>query len=302
MDNLVKAFIERRSLSVDMDLNPPLYKSILLLEEANKWVFETTNKNIEKLSKETPWAPMFDMYERNYEYCSGAISLFLLVQLASAEALCRTAVEGAVNLEFVSIGDPMGNQIAYYKNYIETERKQNRTWREAVKNSDSTQEDKEFHYNKIDDKEEALSHYEFGLRQSLSLEGIDYDACEHKWPNIFERFQKLGREVEYRTLYTALCSQAHNDAEDILNKIMARITANVKGMNKAQEVEQYLYSLFYILSAVRYHIYAAAMFIAKFEINVSELMQIHKQVMDELKDLAENLTSMVQQHLTVEEL
>lgn len=300
MNNLVKSFIKKRSLSIDMDLCPPLYSSILLLEQAHKWVFITLNDNIDRLSRDAPFAPMFDMYERNYEYCSGAISLLLLSQFASAEALCRTAIEGAINLEFVSVGDPMANQIAYYKSYIETERKQNKSWRESINKSNASQEEKELHYNKINDKEDALSHYEYGLRQSLYLEGIDYDANQLKWPNIFERFQKLGKEIEYRTLYTALCSQAHNDAEDIINKIMARITENVKGMDKAQEMEQYLFSIFYILSAVRYHIYAAAMFVAKFKIDAVELMQIHKEVMDELEYLAENLVSMVQEYLIIE--
>ncbi|MBL0559906.1 DUF5677 domain-containing protein [Aeromonas hydrophila] len=301
MNNLVKSFIKKRSLSIDMDLFPPLYSSILLLEQAHQWVFITINENIDRLSLNAPFAPMFDMYERNYEYCSGAISLLLLSQFSSAEALCRTAIEGAINLEFVSVGDPMANQIAYYKSYIETERKQNKSWRESINKSNASQEEKEFHYNKINDKEDALSHYEYGLRQSLYFEGIDYDANQLKWPNIFERFQKLGKEIEYRTLYTALCSQAHNDAEDIINKIMARITENVKGMDKAQEMEQYLLSVFYILSAVRYHIYGAAMFVAKFKIDAVELMQIHKKVMDELEYLAENLVSMVQEHLTIEE-
>jgi hypothetical protein len=299
MNKLVAAFIERKSISIDMDLNPPLENCILLLEQSNELVYQLVNENIEKISSRPYWGPMFDMYEKNYEYCSGAVSLFLLAQLTPSEALCRTSIEGSINLEFVSIGDSMGNQISYFKHYIDAERKQNKNWKESVRNSDQSNEDKEYHYQKIAAKDAALLQYENALRESLKLADVDFDNSNLKWPNIFERFRSLNKEVEYRTLYMALCSQAHNDAEDVLNKIMARVTANIDGMEKAQEVEQYLYSLFYILSTVRYHIYSSAMFIAKFEIDVKSLLVLYDKVMEELTDIAENLEDMVRQHLTV---
>lgn len=302
MNKLVAAFIERKSISIDMDLNPPLENCILLLEQSNELVYQLVNENIEKISSRPYWGPMFDMYEKNYEYCSGAVSLFLLAQLTPSEALCRTSIEGSINLEFVSIGDSMGNQISYFKHYIDAERKQNKNWKESVKNSDQSSEDKEYHYQKIAAKDAVLLQYENALRESLKLADVDFDNSNLKWPNIFERFRSLNKEVEYRTLYMALCSQAHNDAEDVLNKIMARVTANIDGMEKAQEVEQYLYSLFYILSTVRYHIYSSAMFIAKFEIDVKRLLVLYDKVMEELTDIAENLEDMVRQHLTVNEL
>lgn len=302
MNKLVAAFIERKSISIDMDLNPPLENCILLLEQSNELVYQLVNENIEKISSRPYWGPMFDMYEKNYEYCSGAVSLFLLAQLTPSEALCRTSIEGSINLEFVSIGDSMGNQISYFKHYIDAERKQNKNWKESVRNSDQSNEDKEYHYQKIAAKDAALLQYENALRESLKLADVDFDNSNLKWPNIFERFRLLNKEVEYRTLYMALCSQAHNDAEDVLNKIMARVTANIDGMEKAQEVEQYLYSLFYILSTVRYHIYSSAMFIAKFEIDVKSLLVLYDKVMEELTDIAENLEDMVRQHLTVNEL
>ena len=297
MDILAREFIERRSISVDIELNPPLLKAIVFLERSDKLVRELSMNHIERLDDEVSWPSMFDMYERNYEYCAGALSLFILAQLPSCEALCRTAIEGAVNLEYVSIGDSMGKQIAYFKSYISTERNQNKTWREAVAKSSVSDQDKAFHYNKIDDKEGALNQYEYMLKESLSLAGVNYVESDEKWPNIFERFRDTRKEVEYRTLYTALCSQAHNDAEDVLNSIMARVTANVEGMQEAHQVEQYLYSLFYTLSAIRYHICSSAMFLAKFEIKISMLMELYDQVMTELEWIADNLEDVVRSHL-----
>lgn len=39
------------------------------------------------------------------------------------------------------------------------------------------------------------------------------------WPKIADRFRALGEEVDYRVLYAAMCSQTHNDAEDLFNTV-----------------------------------------------------------------------------------
>ena len=82
------------------------------------------------------------------------------------------------------------------------------------------------------------------MHESLALSGVNFDAVDLKWPSIFDRFKETKGEVNYRTVYAALCSQAHNDAEDILNKIMSRVIDNVTGLEDAQWVEQYNFSLY----------------------------------------------------------
>ncbi|MGR3100718.1 DUF5677 domain-containing protein [Vibrio vulnificus] len=297
MDTLVKSFLERKMISLDMEFHPLLQNAIEYLEKADRTVEALISEDAERLSQEPPWRVMYDMYLRNYEYCSGAISLFLVGQPASCEALCRTAIEGAVNLEYISIGDAMGNEIAYFKHYLKEERKQNRAWHRSVKESASTQSDKDVHYKKIDLKNQSLDSYEEILKSSLALCDVDFDNCEADWPNIFERFKSLGKEVEYRTLYMALCSQAHNDAEDIINKIMARVVGDVDGMSKAHFIEQVLYSLFYTLSAVRYHIHATIMFLAKFEVQVTDLVSLREKTLEDLGWIAENMHEIINECL-----
>jgi hypothetical protein len=280
MDILVRTFFLKRAISTDIELNDPLYNAIFFLEKSNIAINDLCKKHLSKLECNVAWPSMHDMYKRSYEYCCGALSCFLVAQFPSSEALCRTAIEGAVNLHYISIGDSLGKQIAYFKNYLEIERKQNRNWKSSVENSQYPTSAKNHHYERIDQKDKALDQYDKMLRESFKLDGVAYDSSNLKWPSIFDRFKEIADEVGYRTVYSALCSQAHNDAEDILNLILSRAVDNVDGLDEAQIVEQYCFSLYMLLTAIQYHIRASAMYIAKFEINASDLMEIWKKTVD----------------------
>lgn len=299
MDKLVRDFISHRTLSEDMELSEPLYNAIYFLEKSNEIVNKICNENEQELIKNVPWSSMHDMYKRNYEYCCGVLGCFLIGQFPSSEALCRTAIEGAVNLHYVSLGDSMGKQIAYFKNHLTTERKQNKNWRVSVQESEYPQNVKEHHFQKIVDKEASLDHYENGLRESLALADVDFDAVNLKWPIIFDRFREIKNEVGYRTVYAALCSQAHNDAEDVLNKIMSRIIDNVSGMEEAQWIEQYNFSLYLLLTAIDYHIMASAMYIAKFDISVNELLKCKEQIIESIVMVTEHGPRLVSEKIKV---
>lgn len=288
MHDLVKEFIRKRSISENIELNEPLHDGLYCLEKLNEFIEYSCRDNEAKLVKEIYWSPMHDMYKRNYEYCCGVFGVFLIGQIPSCEVLCRTAVEGSVNLHYMSIGDSMTKLISYFKYYIETEYKQNQNWKRSIEGSSYSDEDKACHLEKIANKNWALSEYEYALKTSLALNCIDFDSVVLKWPSIFERFKEIGKEVEYRTVYVALCSQAHNDAEDSLNKIMARITANVNGMEDAQWIEQYNFSLYMALTALDFHTLASAMYIAKFGINTKEIMELKNSIIKSIIYVIEN--------------
>jgi hypothetical protein len=280
-----------------MELNEPLFNAIYYLEKTNDFINQQCEKHHEELVKNVPWPSMHDMYGRNYEYCCGIISCFLVGQAPSSEALTRTAIEGAVNLHYVSLGDSMGKQIAYFRNHLDTERRQNKSWNESVKSSEFPDKAKQYHFNTIVEKEKSLDIYETTLRESLALAGVDFDLVNLKWPSIFDRFKEIGDEVGYRTVYAALCSQAHNDAEDVLNKIMSRVIGNVSGMEEAQWVEQYNFSLYLLLTAIDYHIYASAMYLAKFQISTVTLIAFKKQIIDSIALVTEHGPRLVKEKI-----
>ena len=299
MHDLVKDFFKKREISTDIDMNKPLHNAVLYLEESDKLLNKMIENNIEKLEKNVPWSSMHDMYKRSYNHVCGALSLFIIAQLQSSEALCRTAIESSVNLHFISLDDSMDKLIAYFKDYIRTERKQNISWRKSIEDSDYPHESKQFHFKKITDKESALDQYEEMLQESLSLAGVDYEGNATRWPNIFERFRDIGHEVSYRTIYMALCSQAHNDPEDILNSLMTRVIANVDGLENANFREQYYFSLYMVLTSIQFHIFASAMYIAKFDIKAKKIIDVYKKTTNLLLELTDDMEEAITQNVTV---
>lgn len=268
MNETARRFFENRCISTEIALNPYVLSAAEIIELVNDEVNRLAEANIERLQHEAAWSILHDMYKKCHEFAGGALATFLIAHIGSAEALCRTAVESAVNLHYASCGDDVGNVLAYFRNYIATERGQNKTWLTSVEKSNYPPEAKDHHRALIEDKERSLDLYEDALRKSLSIINIDYDNHPGSWPSIFDRFSKIGKEVDYRTIYAALCSQAHNDPEDILNNLMSRIV-EFDGYAESVEIEKYVFSLNMVLISICFYVEASAMYLAKYNVPVT---------------------------------
>ncbi|AKR42215.1 DUF5677 domain-containing protein [Methylophilus sp. TWE2] len=264
-----RRFFESRCISTEMGLNKFVLEAAEIIELTNNEVNKLVGENIDRLNDETVWSIVHDMYEKCYEFTGGALATFIISHIASAEALCRTAVESAVNLQYVTIGDDIGNVLGYLREYIATERKQNRAWLNSVEKPGNSEHIKKYHRDLITNKDRSLDSYESSLRIAFAISGIDYDEYPGSWPNIFERFSKIGNEIAYRTVYAALCSQAHNDPEDILNNLIARASSNTTS-EKAVQIETYAFSLNMVLTSMMFYIEASALYLGKYNIEVAK--------------------------------
>jgi len=88
----------------------------------------------------------------------------------------------------------------------------------------------------------------------------------------------IGDEVGYRTIYAALCSQAHSDPEDIVNNMVARVIPVLEPSGEAQQVEQYHFSFFMLHHAVAYHLRAAIEMFRLFGIATEELQRRSERI------------------------
>jgi hypothetical protein len=165
------------------------------------------------LEKEESWAFLDAMQRRATEQVMACMVLYSHGYYAPAEALCRTVIEAALNLYYCSQGDTCDMVLSYFKSYINTERKQNRNWAQSVDRAAYPETEKREHRQRIDDKEEVLAHYERVVAEAFSQINRSYEGASDTWPSIFDRYKAIGKDVSYRTVYAALCSQAHNDAE-----------------------------------------------------------------------------------------
>jgi hypothetical protein len=229
-------------------------------------------ENLKELETDESWALLHAMNERCMEQQAACISLYSNKYFAPAEALCRTVVEAAVNLYYSSIGDSCTHVLTYFRSYIEMERKQNRSWLASVNASAYPEEVKNTHRQRIQNKDVALNTYEHVLTEAFSQIGIAYGDVGRDWPSIFDRFKSINKEVEYRTVYAALCSQAHNDAEDLLNDFVHGVR-QIGGAHESQAAEDQNFSLYMVLTALSFLAEATVIYLAKFNLDVNERFQ-----------------------------
>lgn len=288
MTNKTVKFLQKNSICTEVELNDYIIEAIDNLESAYDIANKVSLENIESLKDKPVWSIVYDIYTRGYKYTEAALSLFIISHIASAEALCRTSVESSINLYYLSVGNDVENVISYFKHHIKTEHLQNKKWRETVNNLNESEEYKNNHIELIERKEKSLDFYENMLRESFSIININYDAINSSWPSTLDRFKKVDMEIKYRTLYSALCSQSHNDAEDSLNNLMARVV-QIEGIEKGIEAEKYIFSLEMILSSIQLWIQATIMFLAKYEIEMNhELFEVWKKASTNIITLDKN--------------
>lgn len=271
-----------------MELNSYVANAAEIIELIGDAVHESATEHIERLQHIPVWSILHDMHKKCHEFTAAALATFLTAHIGSAEVLCRTSIEASVNLQYASCGDDIGNVLAYFRSYISTERVQNSAWKKSIERSEYPSNAKDHHLNLIKEKETSLDQYEEALRKSLSIINIDYDNHPGSWPSTFDRFHKIGKEVDYRTIYAALCSQSHNDPEDILNNLMSRII-DIKGYSESIEIEKYTFSLNMILTAIYFYAESSAMYLAKYEIPVTDtIMPLYKRAVNLVAELQSN--------------
>jgi len=203
------------------------------------------------------------MQQRASNHVAACAVLYSHGYFAPAEALCRTAVEAILNLYYFSLGDTCDLVLQYFKSYICVERKQNKHWATNVERSEYPEEAKQVHRKRIAAKERALSHYERVVTEAFLQINRNYAAVSETFPGIFDRFNAIGKEVSYRTVYAALCSQAHNDAEDLLNDFVHAVM-QIRGAREVQAFENENFALYMVLTVVFFLIEAFAMYLAKY--------------------------------------
>lgn len=266
--------------------DPDVRRLVELFDRLQLELGNAVQPNVDKLQQESSWGLLHAMCARAIEQQAACLALYSHSYYAPAEALCRTVVEASVNLYYCSIGDSTSHMLTYFRSHIEMERKQNKQWQSSVNSSQYPETAKHSHRVRIATKERALSSYESILVEAFSQIGVHYSAAGKEWPSVFDRFKIIGKEVAYRTVYAALCSQAHNDAEDLLNDFVQGVT-QVKGADRMQAAENKNFSLYMVTMALEFLVEATVVYLAKFDLNVNERFQA---LLTDIWSFTENVT------------
>jgi hypothetical protein len=78
----------------------------------------------------------------------------------------------------------------------------------------------------------------------------------------------VGRAVNYRTVYAALCSQTHNDAEDLVNEFVVGLTSR-KDLHDKLQSETTAFSWFGVTLALDEYALAVICYLIAFDMLTS---------------------------------
>ena len=188
---------------------------------------------------------------RMYNVVSGALSLLALGRLQEAEILSRTVMESALSLQYLAEENSGTRFVQYFEHYLGQEREQNRKWQKEVDGlSDEWKSD---HEARIKGKNEALDNTALFIEHFAEAIGVNYPS-EKGYPNFIGICTALNKVIDYRTIYMAMCSQAHHDAEDIINDLIVGTSPNEPKLSTQLDRETNNFSIFLTLHGVRYYL------------------------------------------------
>ncbi|MDZ8187199.1 MAG: DUF5677 domain-containing protein [Nostoc sp. ChiSLP02] len=238
------------------------------------------------------WSLLLCMLERTFEYVQGAIVAYVTGSTAASEVISRTAIESAINLMFILIDNRNGSRFTeYLAQYFNKEKKEINMWLKLTYNM--TDDAKQIHLSKAIDKRNSLTALEQYINKALlEISLPTTDKVANKTVTIKEKFQFLGLELDYQTVYAALCSQTHSDAEDLLNYF---VFVSIGDQNLLDKVglETINFSRLMVYFGVKYYIMAAGSYAIRFGLTdaleiLNEGSNIISQIMEKI---ANNLHS-----------
>ena len=209
---------------------------------------------LDQLNSEDPTGGLLiTLLERTYMTAAGSLVLISHGHLREAEILSRSVLESAATISYIVRESPQERLARFFGAYVSQEREQNQRWKNDLEGSPP--EIQQDHRMRIDRKNEALDAYEKIIDELNSHFGIHMTNV-NAWPTLVDRLSALDRRLEYRTVYAAMCSQAHHDAEDILNNFMANCHPDADRMAARTEREADTFSIFMVLFGLRWFLEA----------------------------------------------
>jgi hypothetical protein len=252
---ICKEFAERHGISPKQFTGHEI-EAVYWLGHSRHEIAISTQSHTARLVSEPTWGLLKTMLDRVYNYAAGSLILYAVGQPSSGEVVARTAVESAINVLYVLNGNGIERLQGYFSTYIATERRQNRLWLDSI--SRYSDREKQVPCWGLAKKVKALDECEKFLTTTFQQMGVTYNT-NAEWPSLFDRFKALGKETAYRTVYAAMCSQAHNDAEDLLNKFFV-YSVGISELKEKLALETANFSRMLIYIGLQYYLEASQSF------------------------------------------
>lgn len=234
------------------------------LEYSESLLIDAVRMKLDQLNQFPLWGITWRMIERSSRYGGSSLVLLALGHPGSGEVLARTVLESTINSLYIMHGNTPERLVAYLTDYIATERRQNKRWAAAITGLVDPVQIRA-HRAGLARKEEGLRGQENAIASAAADLGIVHDPAA-KWKTLRDRFIAVNHELSYDTVYAALCSQAHADAEDLLNELIV-LSTNRPELETALKEETENFSRMLIYIALYFHLEAVVQFGDVHELN-----------------------------------
>jgi hypothetical protein len=188
-----------------------------------------------------------NMAHRVTNTMSSMVVLISTGHLQDAEIIARTVTESSLAIQYLLKDDIPENIAHYLASFYIGQKWKNDKWFTAANNKETN-----YHNDLIQDKNKIEEKAKDICRSFIESAG-------HQWPqkprsfSVGEMFEGLGRSVEYRTVYRAMCGQTHQNQEDLINSLLYSLTENTD-IEKQFKNEKHGFSIFICLWGVRYYL------------------------------------------------
>ncbi|QEY63798.1 hypothetical protein FXN65_17715 [Metapseudomonas lalkuanensis] len=193
---------------------------------------------------------LLNMLHRSSNSFASMVSLIANGHLQDAEVISRTLTESTLAIQFILNGDAEENLTHYLAGYFEGQKWKNDKWQTTISGTEGHPHEKLI-AQKNDTELKA---------KEICKKFVE--AAGRKWPekprsmSIEKLYKELGKDIEYRTVYRAMCGQSHQNQEDLVNNLLCSLTDNdeldIKSKNEKHSFSVFicLWGTSYFLSAI----------------------------------------------------
>lgn len=191
---------------------------------------------------EPSWALLNSMSDRVLEHASAAVVCFFTGSWASLEVVVRAAIEACVNVIYIASSDRSRRLGQYLGDYFAATRRR-------LERREQTKE--------VVEALRALDWREDLFRRVVEPDGINLEPTG--WPStVKERFSAVGMERDYQDVYAVLSSQAHNDADSLVDYAITKCVSAPSVDSEAEaRVEMLYWMRCYMYSCLTYYVRAS---------------------------------------------
>lgn len=268
--------------------------AIYWLIEAKMIIDEAIRTNCSTFAEEgePSWAMLWSNSDRIFEHVAGVITCYYTGCWSSVEVLTRIAIESSINLLYITSAS--GNRVTrlgeYLSDYFDYSKKSQEKAKSFLPERRLGEDEDR---SSIDYFRNILEHRRTVIQAVCKAEGIPFGIPG--WPaNVFERFKQSGHEQEYRTIYSALSSEVHNDASSLVDYIITKSLLNQNETEEIAAVETLFWIRHYTYTALEWYVKSLESLTASLE--MIDAQQALTSLKDDVTQQILSLSSEFRQH------